>query len=109
MRGGGHGYDIISVAQILNIVAFNAALRKIAGIPLYCEATRWCRSTWMCDLFPFSPSPCMQVAARLASPFTRYRKYDPERQGLMKDRLLRMVSTPGLSENVYEIVSKSLE
>lgn len=51
----------------------------------------------------------MQVAARLASPFTRYQKYDHERQGLMKARLLRIVNTPGLSENVYEIVSKSLE
>ena len=49
------------------------------------------------------------VAARMAGGFTRWRKYDDARQALMKAQLERIVNTEGLSENVYEIVSKSLE
>ena len=49
------------------------------------------------------------VAARMAGGFTRWKKYDEKRQGLMKAQLERIVKTEGLSENVYEIVSKSLE
>jgi len=49
-----------------------------------------------------------QVAARMVGGFTRWRKYDPKRQELMKAQLERIVKTKGLSENVFEIVSKSL-
>jgi aminopeptidase N len=35
--------------------------------------------------------------------------YGAGRQALMKAQLERIVNTEGLSENVYEIVSKSLE
>jgi aminopeptidase N len=45
----------------------------------------------------------------MAGGFTRWKKYDETRQGLMKAQLERIVKTEGLSENVYEIVSKSLE
>ena len=41
--------------------------------------------------------------------FTRWRKYDEKRQEMMKAQLERIVKTEGLSENVFEIVSKSLE
>ena len=50
-----------------------------------------------------------QVAARMVSPFTRWRKYDAARQALMKAELERIAAVDGLSENVFEIVSKSLE
>ena len=49
------------------------------------------------------------VAARMVSGFTRWRKYDETRRTLMKAQLTRIVNTEGLSENVYEIVAKSLE
>ena len=49
------------------------------------------------------------VAARMVGGFTRWRKYDEKRQGMMKAQLERIVGTEGLSENVFEIVSKSLE
>ena len=45
----------------------------------------------------------------MAGGFTRWRKYDEKRQALMKAQLERIVKTEGLSENVYEIVAKSLE
>jgi aminopeptidase N len=50
-----------------------------------------------------------QVAARMAGGFTRWRKYDPSRQALMKKQLERIIATENLSENVYEIVKKSLD
>jgi aminopeptidase N len=50
-----------------------------------------------------------QVAARLASCFNHWKKYDDTRQGLMKNQLERIVSVQTLSKNVYEIVSKALK
>ena len=49
-----------------------------------------------------------QVASRVASSLIQWRKFDPNRQKLMKAELERIVKTEGLSKNVYEIVSKAL-
>ncbi|KAJ9514038.1 hypothetical protein QJQ45_021130 [Haematococcus lacustris] len=49
-----------------------------------------------------------QVAARMVSAFTTFKQFDNKRQALMKAQLERIVATPGLSENVFEIASKSL-
>ncbi len=55
-------------------------------------------------LDPLNP----QVAARLTSNFTTWRRYDNKRQSLMRAQLERITNTPKLSNDVYEIVSKSL-
>jgi aminopeptidase N len=47
------------------------------------------------------------VAARILSPLTRWRKYDTARQELMKAQLRRILETPELSKDVFEVVSKS--
>ncbi|MBA3835925.1 MAG: aminopeptidase N C-terminal domain-containing protein, partial [Sphingomonas sp.] len=49
-----------------------------------------------------------QVAARLVSPFGRWRRFDDKRAALMRAQLERIVATPGLSKDVYEQASKSL-
>ncbi|XP_062195376.1 puromycin-sensitive aminopeptidase [Phragmites australis] len=49
-----------------------------------------------------------QVASRMVSAFSRWRRYDVSRQALAKAQLEMIVSANGLSENVYEIASKSL-
>ncbi|KAJ1292789.1 hypothetical protein BS78_01G017300 [Paspalum vaginatum] len=49
-----------------------------------------------------------QVASRMVSAFSRWRRYDETRQALAKAQLEMIVSADGLSENVYEIASKSL-
>lgn len=49
-----------------------------------------------------------QIASRLLTPLTRWRKYDAERQQLMKAELERIMSSEKLSSDVYEVVSKSL-
>ena len=50
-----------------------------------------------------------QVAARLLEPLTRWRKFDKNRQELMKAQLERIVKAPQLSKDVYEIATKSLQ
>ncbi len=49
-----------------------------------------------------------QVAARLAQPLARWRRFDPIRQASMRKELERIAATPDLSKDVYEVVSKSL-
>jgi len=50
-----------------------------------------------------------QVAARLAGSFTQWRKYDPQRQAAMQSQLERLRSQEGLSRDVFEVVTKSLD
>ncbi|MDA3789928.1 MAG: aminopeptidase N [Desulfobacula sp.] len=50
-----------------------------------------------------------QIAARLASCFNHWKKYDEKRQGLMRNSLETIMADPALSKNVYEIVSRALE
>ncbi|CAI9291173.1 unnamed protein product [Lactuca saligna] len=49
-----------------------------------------------------------QVASRMVSAFSRWKRYDDTRQNLAKAQLEMIVCCNGLSENVFEIASKSL-
>jgi aminopeptidase N len=49
-----------------------------------------------------------QVAARIAGAFTAWKTFDAGRQARMQAALRRIMAQPGLSENVYEIVAKSM-
>ncbi|KAM5572421.1 puromycin-sensitive aminopeptidase [Rosa sericea] len=49
-----------------------------------------------------------QVASRMVSAFSRWKRFDVTRQNLAKAQLEKIVSANGLSENVFEIASKSL-
>ena len=49
-----------------------------------------------------------ELAARLAEPFSHWRRYDKARQMLMKKELMILKKTKGLSNNLFEIVDKSL-
>ena len=48
------------------------------------------------------------VAADVVKPLTSWRRFDPERQEMMKGALEKVMQKEGLSKNVYEVVSKSL-
>ncbi|MCK0532161.1 aminopeptidase N [Sphingobium agri] len=50
-----------------------------------------------------------QTAARLVPPLGRWRRFDEERAALMRGELQRILSQPGLSKDVTEQVSKSVE
>jgi aminopeptidase N len=48
------------------------------------------------------------TAARLVDPLGGWRRYKPELGSLMKAELQRILAAPGLSKNVYELVSRAL-
>jgi aminopeptidase N len=50
-----------------------------------------------------------QTAAKLLPPLGRWRRFDEQRAGLMKAELERILATPGLSKDLFEQASKSLE
>ncbi|MFH1157232.1 MAG: aminopeptidase N [Pseudomonadota bacterium] len=50
-----------------------------------------------------------QISARLASAFNRWKRYDKNRQALVKQQLERISGTQELSRDVFEIVSRALE
>jgi len=49
-----------------------------------------------------------QVAARISNVLSQWRRYDKKRQKLMEAQMLRVLAEPGLSRDVYEVMSKSL-
>ena len=49
-----------------------------------------------------------QIAARLVSPLTAWKRYDMTRQDLIRKQLERILATDKLSGDVYEVVHKSL-
>jgi aminopeptidase N len=55
-------------------------------------------------LDPINPT----TAARLVQALGAWRRHDPARQALMQRQLERVLATPNLSKNTYEMVSKSL-
>jgi aminopeptidase N len=50
-----------------------------------------------------------QIASRLSVPLTRWKRFNETRQNLMKAQLQRLISLPGLSNDVSELVEKSLK
>jgi len=50
-----------------------------------------------------------QIASRLCVPLTRWKRYNEARQALMKRQLQRLISLPNLSNDVTELVEKSLK
>jgi aminopeptidase N len=56
------------------------------------------------EIDPLNP----QLAARMVSALSRWRRFDPSRQAMMSRELERIQAQPGLSRDVAEIVGKSL-
>ena len=50
-----------------------------------------------------------QAAARLAGAFLPWQRYDKHRQQQMKEQLIRIRDTPGLSPDTLEIVQRALK
>ena len=49
-----------------------------------------------------------QLAARIATPLTRWQRYDEARQALMRGHLETLAGRDGVSKDLFEIASKSL-
>jgi aminopeptidase N len=49
-----------------------------------------------------------QVAARMVSPLGQWRRFDADKQRLMRAELRRILELPNLSRNTFEMASKSI-
>lgn len=105
------------VKELMGHEAFNLRnpnkVRALIGVfsqanPVHFHAADGSGYTFLADqilaLNAFNP----QIAARLMAAFTRWRKYDPDRQQRMQNQIERILTTPALSPDVYEIAAKSL-
>lgn len=50
-----------------------------------------------------------QIASRMLTPLTLWRRFDEQRQAQMRAELARIMACEALSDDVYEVVSKSLD
>ncbi len=50
-----------------------------------------------------------QIAARLVTPLSRWKRFDKRRQDMMHAALTEILAHPGLSKDVFEMASKSLK
>jgi aminopeptidase N len=50
-----------------------------------------------------------QIAARLVTPLKEWKRYTPELQALMQAALQTIMDEPKLSNDVFEMVNKSLK
>ena len=63
---------------------------------------------FLTDMILAADSLNPQVAARLITPFGRWRRFEATRAELMRQALERIVAKPRLSRDVFEQASKSL-
>lgn len=61
-------------------------------------------ATKVLEIDSFNP----QLAASVGLALTRYSKFDPKRQLLIKQQIARILKQPNLSKNLFEIASKAL-
>lgn len=59
---------------------------------------------WLLRLDPVNP----QIAAKMSTAFDTWRRYDADRQGLIRAQLDRIRATPGLSRDLGEMVTRML-
>ncbi len=63
---------------------------------------------WLADIVIQLNASNPQIASRLVTPLTRWKKYTKPFSNLMKIELQRIAKEPDLSKDVYEVVNKSL-
>ena len=64
---------------------------------------------WLADRLLELDALNPQTAAKLLPPLGRWRRFDPARAGLMRAELERIVAASGISKDLFEQASKSLE
>ncbi len=79
-----------------------------SGNPLHFHRADGASYLWLTDQVIDLNATNPQLAARLLQPLTRWQRYSPTRQKLMQAQLQRLQATPGLSNDLFEMISKSL-
>ena len=60
---------------------------------------------WLIKLDPVNP----QTTARMCSAFQTWKRYDADRQGLMREAMERIMGQDGLSRDTSEMISRMLQ
>jgi aminopeptidase N len=81
---------------------FGAFARHAAGFHRADGSGYALLADWLITLDPINP----QTTARVVTAFDSFRRYDAERQGKMKAALSRILSTPKLSGDTREMVTR---
>ena len=96
-------YDLRNPNRVRALVGSFAAGNPVHFHAASGEGYRFLADT-IVELDPRNP----QVAARMVAPLGQWRRYDGQRQALMKRELQRILDLPNLSRNTFEMASKSL-
>nr|XP_010935789.1 puromycin-sensitive aminopeptidase isoform X2 [Elaeis guineensis] len=108
--------NVVNVQKLLNHPAFDlrnpnkvySLIGGFCGSPVNFHAKDGSGYKFLGEIVLLLDKLNPQVASRMVSAFSRWRRYDETRQALAKAQLEMIMSANGLSENVYEIASKSL-
>jgi len=99
---GHEAFDIRNpnkVRALVRCFAFNqAAFHRADGVGY----------RWMADRIEELDRLNPQMAARMADAFTQLRRFDLDRQLLMKEQAERLVARAGISKDLFEILTKTL-
>ncbi len=83
---------------------FGALMMNPAGFHAPSGAGYDLLADWLIRLDPVNP----QIAARMSTAYETWRRYDADRQGLMRGALERIADTPDLSRDTKEMVARIL-
>ena len=105
------------VKELINHPSFNIAnpnkIRSLIGAfcygnPIHFHATDGSGYDFLTEQVIQLDAKNPQVAARLLSVLSRWKRYDAPRQALMKAALEKIITTKNLSKDAFEIASKSV-
>ena len=108
---------LLHVKHLLKHSAFSIKnpnkVRAVVGAfclanPRHFHAPNGSGYAFLADMLMMLDKTNPQIAARLATPFTRLQRYDELRQALMRNQLEKLASLE-LSRDLAEIVDKSLK
>ena len=95
-------------AAVSNVILLARYFRAQAGVEVHIVASNPAADLIrpfgekIIQLDPLNP----QIAARLVTPFTTWKRYDTSRQTLMRKELETILAEKTLSRDVFEIVNK---
>ena len=84
---------------------FGALIANHAGFHHGSGAGYRVLADWLIKLDPVNP----QTTARVCAAFQTWKRYDADRQGMMREALERIAATPGLSRDTGEMVGRMLD
>ena len=96
------GYDANNPNKVRSLVG------AFAGNAVYFHAEDGSGYEWVADQIALIDVNNAQLSARLAEPFTRMKRYDAERQALMRTQIEKLLAMPQISSDLYEVLHRTV-